>query len=206
MFILFSLILALLSPAIDSGELQVVTNPAGAYVYLDGKAVGITPLNLPSIAAGQHRLVLYRSGFMPLEKTIVMVAGKTLRLQESILKAAAWQPPPGITGDTWKSFEQGKSSARMVRYASYSLLVLGALFLSETFVEPEPGSETTGEGKVISFTCIGAGALGAWYGNKMTPDPPTMNNSYDDLSSSLQDSELSSTPRPFEFRLFSFKW
>jgi hypothetical protein len=38
----------------NSGGLRVISNPAGASVFLDGTLVGVTPITLPDVAAGPH--------------------------------------------------------------------------------------------------------------------------------------------------------
>lgn len=45
-------------------ELDVVTNPDSTTISLDGQTKGITPLSLPSVAAGPHVLALASPGFI----------------------------------------------------------------------------------------------------------------------------------------------
>ncbi|MEK7141229.1 MAG: PEGA domain-containing protein [Patescibacteria group bacterium] len=45
-------------------EVDVVTNPDNATISLDGATKGITPLSLPSVAAGPHVLALASPGFI----------------------------------------------------------------------------------------------------------------------------------------------
>lgn len=45
-------------------EVDVVTNPDSATISLDGATKGITPLSLPSVAAGPHVLALASPGFV----------------------------------------------------------------------------------------------------------------------------------------------
>src|SRR2546422_824427 len=46
------------------GGLSIGTDPDGASVYLDGKFVGQTPLMLKSVAVGDHRVRIVKSGYL----------------------------------------------------------------------------------------------------------------------------------------------
>jgi hypothetical protein len=52
------------SAADEFGSLLVESDPAGAWVYVDGRLAGETPLTLPAIAAGVHRVRLVRLGYL----------------------------------------------------------------------------------------------------------------------------------------------
>jgi hypothetical protein len=47
----------------ESGILQVISNPAGANVFIDDTCRGVTPLTLSSVPAGSHTLRLTLSGY-----------------------------------------------------------------------------------------------------------------------------------------------
>ncbi|MDP1722003.1 MAG: PEGA domain-containing protein [Candidatus Gottesmanbacteria bacterium] len=59
-------------------ELDVVTNPDSATISLDGQTKGITPLSLPSVAAGPHVLALASPGFVSQSIKIQTTAGYKL--------------------------------------------------------------------------------------------------------------------------------
>jgi hypothetical protein len=50
------------------------TQPSGAQVWIDGKAVGTTPLDL-SLPAGERTMKIERDGFKPLERTFSVTRG-----------------------------------------------------------------------------------------------------------------------------------
>ena len=54
------------------GVLVVQSNPSGAKIFLDGKALGKTPRELPQIKAGEHVLELQRSGFAPTREDVIL--------------------------------------------------------------------------------------------------------------------------------------
>jgi len=50
------------------------TRPEGASVTIDGKAMGVTPLDL-TLGAGERKMVIEREGFSPLERTVSVTRG-----------------------------------------------------------------------------------------------------------------------------------
>jgi hypothetical protein len=63
--------------AISSGSLSVSSNPSGAQIFLDGENMGVTPLTLPSIAEGQHSLLLQLAGYSDYNETVTVTPGET---------------------------------------------------------------------------------------------------------------------------------
>src|SRR6185436_15590098 len=65
------------------GSLLVESEPAGASVYVDGRLAGETPLTLPSIAAGVHRVRVVRLGYLENSRLVTVKSGTraTLRAQ-----------------------------------------------------------------------------------------------------------------------------
>jgi len=51
-------------PATASSPLRVDSSPAGATVWLDGVAVGTTPLTLEDLAPGEHEIAIVKEGFV----------------------------------------------------------------------------------------------------------------------------------------------
>jgi hypothetical protein len=65
------------STSAKDGSLSVETDPAGAAVYLDGRFVGQTPLTLPALAAGDHRLRVLKDGFLENSRLVRIETAKT---------------------------------------------------------------------------------------------------------------------------------
>lgn len=57
-----------------------------ADIYIDGKSYGPTPLKIFEIASGKHLLVLKRSNFPDIVKTIEIEPAKTLRIKDKFEK------------------------------------------------------------------------------------------------------------------------
>lgn len=61
--------------AIGHGTLGLNSQPR-AVVYLDGKKVGETPLQVKQVAVGEHRLRFVREGYEPVERTVRVEANR----------------------------------------------------------------------------------------------------------------------------------
>jgi hypothetical protein len=71
------------SPA-GPGSLQVVSRPAGAQVVLDGRAVGRTPMTIPDVSQGEHRIQLDLPGFKAWATSVDVKAGSQSRVAASL--------------------------------------------------------------------------------------------------------------------------
>ena len=80
-FTLTSGVLRIAAAADEFGSLLVESDPAGAWVYVDGRLAGETPLTLPAIAAGVHRVRLVRLGYLENSRlvTVTREARATVR-------------------------------------------------------------------------------------------------------------------------------
>jgi hypothetical protein len=75
-------------PTTEYGSLSVTTSPGGARVYIDGELKGITPATIPGISAGQHSLTLAIPGYIDLNTTIIISAGKTAEYSTALVTPA----------------------------------------------------------------------------------------------------------------------
>jgi hypothetical protein len=72
------------TPAETTGTLVVESRPVGATVYVDGQALGVTPLSLPDLAPGTRRIRLQLAGFSPWVTTAQVQAGTRTRVAASL--------------------------------------------------------------------------------------------------------------------------
>ena len=70
-----------------TGALSVTSTPSGVRVVVDGKARGVTPLQLADLSPGRHEVVLTGDAG-EVRRTITVAAGKTVALDEAIF--AGW--------------------------------------------------------------------------------------------------------------------
>jgi len=66
------------------GSFDLVSDPPGASVYLDGKPAGSSPVRLEKIKAGAHSIRLELSGYDPWSADFNLGVGKTVALVETL--------------------------------------------------------------------------------------------------------------------------
>ncbi|HOX46331.1 MAG TPA: serine/threonine-protein kinase [Myxococcota bacterium] len=83
--------------AVGKGTLEVVTEPPGASVSVDGRAAaGVTPLSVRDLDAGrEHTLVASLRGRASWRQTFQLKPDEVLKLEGKLAPAAVTPPPPG---------------------------------------------------------------------------------------------------------------
>lgn len=72
------------APGRQEGALQLDSRPAGASVFVDGRAVGKTPLLLESVEAGEHSIRLEQEGYRRWISSVRVAAGERVRVAASL--------------------------------------------------------------------------------------------------------------------------
>lgn len=67
--------------AATDGALSIHSEPAGAAVYVNGRFIGQTPLTVPALAAGDHRVRIVKDGYLENSRIIRVTAGRAKTLQ-----------------------------------------------------------------------------------------------------------------------------
>jgi serine/threonine protein kinase len=68
----------------DSTSMEVVSRPAGAEVFVDGRMVGRTPLVLPGVSPGDHSVRIALPGHQRWATTVNVAAGSRARVAASL--------------------------------------------------------------------------------------------------------------------------
>jgi hypothetical protein len=68
------------TPAPATSGLSVSSLPAGARVTVDGRFVGITPLSLPDLTPGGHRVTVELEGYLPYTATAIVNPNRVTRV------------------------------------------------------------------------------------------------------------------------------
>lgn len=94
----------------NSGILELITEPAGAQVFVDGEDCGTTkagesdlssnPLRVDLLSKGTHRLQLTKKGYFATEKTFDVEMDKTVTLNEKLKKRFIADTQIRFIGDT----------------------------------------------------------------------------------------------------------
>jgi hypothetical protein len=75
------------APTGSFGSLSVITDPAGATIFIDGVQQGISPATIPGISAGTHTMLLKRDGYQDLTLPVTITAGSTQHYSSALLKS-----------------------------------------------------------------------------------------------------------------------
>jgi hypothetical protein len=158
------------------GTLALTTQPAGARVLLDGKAVGESPVTLADLAPGKHALTLVgASGSV--KKVVRIEAGKTLTLEVPIYSGwiAVFAPIPLDIAENGRAIGTTEQGRLMLSPGLHQLTLsnrqLG--YKGVQIVDVEPGEER-------SINIQPTGALNAnavpwaevWMGGKKVGETP----------------------------------
>lgn len=106
------------------GSLSVTTNPAGAFIFIDGVQRGVTPATIPGLSAGTHTLILKLDGYQDISTPVTIVAGKTQDYSSGMAKNAAAAPAVLETANATASSKKTPGFECI-----YAFAALGGLFL-----------------------------------------------------------------------------
>jgi hypothetical protein len=65
------------------GSIQVLSRPAGAQVFVDGRLIGVTPTSL-DLPAGNHAVRMYLAGYRAWTTNVEVLAGAPTRVAASL--------------------------------------------------------------------------------------------------------------------------
>ncbi|HPW11098.1 MAG TPA: PEGA domain-containing protein, partial [Methanoregulaceae archaeon] len=72
----------------QSGSLLVNSGPQGANVFLDNACIGITPLSVSSVTAGNHTLLIRLAGYNDYSTMFTIAPGEAVQIQAALGPAA----------------------------------------------------------------------------------------------------------------------
>ena len=70
------------------GKVNIISNPAGARVYMNDIYRGTTPLNVEKVIPGDYKIRLEKEGYIGGESSRTVYAGKTVSLEATLPEAA----------------------------------------------------------------------------------------------------------------------
>lgn len=74
-----------LTPTPIFGSLDVVSNPSGATIGIDGQIYGTTPNTIKDLSVGEHNIKLIKQGYSSVEKKVVIIEGKTVEFNDTLI-------------------------------------------------------------------------------------------------------------------------
>jgi hypothetical protein len=69
-----------------TGSVDIDSRPRGAHVSVDGRALGSTPLRVPELPAGDHRVLVEKDGYRPVTSMVNIVSGELTRLNLTLVE------------------------------------------------------------------------------------------------------------------------
>lgn len=147
---------SVLRPKLDelSGAVLVTTDEPGALVEIDGKSRGFTPAIL-SLPAGEHRLRISAPGFRTIERRLVVLQDKQVRVDEILTQAEEVQAASRVT----ESVEDAPSSVTIIPRAE--LVAFGYPTIADA-VRGVRGMYTWNDRSYASIGVRGVGILGSY--------------------------------------------
>jgi hypothetical protein len=94
-------------PDARRGALAITSVPPGAGVDVDGRRVGVTPITVPDLVAGTHRVTIVREGYLEHSKEVTVETGRTAELTVTL---TATPPAGGGSAQTAAAGKSGKGS------------------------------------------------------------------------------------------------
>jgi hypothetical protein len=126
------------------GTLALTTQPAGARVLLDGKAVGESPLTLTDVAPGKHSLTLVTSAGS-VKKVVRIEAGKTTTLEIPIYSGwiVVFAPVPLDIAENGRAIGSSDQGRLMLSPGLHQLTLTNRRlgYKGVQIVDIEPGEE-----------------------------------------------------------------
>jgi hypothetical protein len=147
--------------------LAIASEPAGAAVFVDGRPRGVTPMQVPDLPAGEHRIRLVKDGYLDNSRVLSLKAGEPSNVRVALTPHPAAAPLRAVQVDTnpppqRKSGGGGKKKALLI---GAGVLAAGgvAYALLPKNEGPTPGTisvSPTGTGLqgATSFTFTASGA------------------------------------------------
>lgn len=103
----------------DDGRaiVTVVTLPEGAMITLDGRPMGLSPLEITGVAAREHRITATKAGFAEQTKVIKIAAGSTDRVEMLLTSQTASAAQSGGGRGKWYAIGGGVAAAGLAAVA-----------------------------------------------------------------------------------------
>jgi hypothetical protein len=99
----------------QAARLEVVSEPTGAQVFLDGSEMGLTPIELSDLEPGDHLLRLRLDGYLENSRSVLVVPDKATRMRVSLTPLSSNLPgaaaPPKKRGGKKKWLIAGAAVA-----------------------------------------------------------------------------------------------
>ncbi len=128
------------------GAVTVISSPDGAQIALDGRPVGLAPLEIHNVPEGRHRLTATKAGFAEATGQLLVIAGESARIELPLTPATVSAPvaaPRKGSGLKWIAIGGGGAAAAIAAVASGSGAAAGTTTPPATTTTTPPTTTTT---------------------------------------------------------------
>lgn len=134
--------------------LSVASEPAGAMVYVDGQPRGTTPLGLKSLAPGDHRVRVVKTGYLENSRVLTLRAGRAHALDLKLTPhVASTRHTVQVDPDTPPAEEKGGSGKKV------ALIALGVAAVGAGVYLALPKNKPPVAGTVTTSPAVGLAAV-----------------------------------------------
>jgi len=117
-------------------RIRVETEPSASRVFLDGEYVGLTPLQITDVIAGEHKLRIIKEGYKVIEDSLILKEGEERTVSYKLEKGPTIVKEPGKPPDEVKK-GKGWMWILLGGAAAAAVVLLAARGGGET-AKPEP--------------------------------------------------------------------
>lgn len=142
------------SSSVPVGTLSVVSDPAGASVYVDGKLAGQTPLSAAQLPVGEHRVRVVKEGYLENGRIVAIAVGESKSVDVKLTKYSGTATAAAATGGGGNFF------LSPLGIAIIAGAVVAVILVTRGGKPPVAGTITTLSGDAVAaghaFTVTGA--------------------------------------------------
>ena len=88
-----------------TARLSVTSEPGGATVRVDGKSIGVAPIEAAAVPPGRHEVRVEKSGFAPFVQRIDGATGEVVEVRARLTRRSAGGPPIPVPSPVWIPYE-----------------------------------------------------------------------------------------------------
>jgi hypothetical protein len=139
----------------NPGHVKLTSTPRGARIAIDGKPIGVTPLDW-DLLPGKHRIELSKQGFVPVTREVVIERDKTAQVTAELRQAES--VAPGGRSRVWKVGAMALGGALVVTGG-----VLIGIHQDKVPSEPAEVYTTRTPGIALAAGGLAVAAVGAYF-------------------------------------------
>ncbi|WP_099211176.1 protein kinase domain-containing protein [Thermococcus henrietii] len=140
------------------GYVTVTSTPEDAKVYIDGRYVGMTPLENYSIPSGTHEIILRKSGYKEYTKKVLITAGEGVTLSVALVMATPSLQSQTSTNTSSSHVLATMTSSKAIPTKETTSITVGSYSKRDRNTSPNSYALIL----FLSLVVLGGVTVGAW--------------------------------------------